>query len=129
MTPAVQTIITALISAVFSGGFLSIVLYKIQRRDKLRDEEKSNDSALAKMLLGLGHDKLLFLTDKFMRRGAITLKEKTNLNYLYVPYKKLGGNGDCETGFNECQKLPIVGDDEAEERDVAIKRKDYGIEK
>ena len=129
MIPAIQTIITALISAVFSSGLLSIVLYKIQRRDKLRDEEKSNDSALAKMLLGLGHDELLCLWYIFMRRGAITLKEKTNRNYLYVPYRALGGNGDCETGFNECQKLPIIGDDEAEERDAAIKRKDYGIEK
>jgi hypothetical protein len=47
---------------------------------------------------------------------------------LSQPYFDLGGNGDCEIGYNACQSLPVVSDDEAEERDAAIRRKEYGLE-
>ena len=70
-----KTIIMAVVSAVTSSGFISLILYFMQRRDRKKDKEDAVQSAQAKMLLGLGHDKILQITDRIVRRGCITLKE------------------------------------------------------
>ncbi len=128
MDPQTQMIVTALITAVSSSGVMSIVLYLIQRRDKKKDLAEANRSAQSRMLLGLGHDKIIYLTDKFVRRGAITLKEKRNLEFLAKPYFEAGGNGDGKIGYDACQKLPVISEDDAEKLDISIKKKEYGFE-
>lgn len=70
-------------------------------------------------ILGLAHDKLVNLTDKYQERGAITLKELATLEAIYVPYHDgLGGNGDGKAGYEYCKKLRIVTDEEAKELDL-----------
>lgn len=121
------TIIVAVIAGLTSSGFMSLVIYLLQRHDKKKEREESKHSAQTRMLLALGHDKILYLTDKYVRRGAITLKEKRNLKFLYEPYADCGGNGDCKTGYEACCALRVVSDDEAEELDAKLKRKEYGF--
>lgn len=123
-----KTIIVALIAALSSSGFMSLVIYLLQRHDKKKEKEAEKNSAQTRLLFGLAHDKLLYLTDKYVRRGCITLKEKRNLEYLAKPYFDLDGNGDCKIGYDACQKLPIVSDDEAEEKWAAIRRKELGLD-
>lgn len=118
-----QVLLTALFSSIFGSGFMSFVIFMIQRRDK----KKESRSAEAEMLIGLGHDKIVYLTDCYVKRGAITLKEKRNLEFLAQPYFKSGGNGDGKIGYDACQKLDVVSEDVAEEMDLMIKRKEYGI--
>lgn len=115
--------ITAVLSALTSSGFMSLIIYLIQRRDKLKDQESANSSAQSRMLVGLGHDRIMSLTDRYVRRGSITLKEKRNLEFLYRPYADMGGNGDCKIGYEACQSLPVVSDDEAEAADMEFWRK------
>lgn len=122
-----QTIITAIISALTSSGFVSLILYFLQRRDRRKEKEESMESAQSKMLLGLGHDRILSITDRLVKRGAITLKEKRNLEYLWKPYSSLHGNGDCKIGYEACQQLPVVSEEKAEELDNAIRMKEYGF--
>lgn len=88
---------------------------------------KEMSETVGEAIIGLTHDKLVYLTDKITRRKAITYKEQANLKSLYVPYKKLGGNGTGEAGYKHCMDLPVVTDDEAEEMDNQIKRKDLGL--
>lgn len=128
MDPQTGTIIVAVITALTSSGVMSIVLYLMQRRDKKKDKEDDKHSMLTKMLVGLGHDKIVYLTDKYIKRGAITVKEKRNLKCLVTPYFALEGNGDAKIGWEACEKLDIVSDDEADELDVALKRREYGLE-
>ena len=60
------------------------------------------------MLIGLGHDRIIFLGMSYIERGYITSDEYENLyEYLYKPYRKMGGNGSAERIMNEVQKLPI----------------------
>lgn len=127
MSPETQIIATALLSAITSSGVMSLVIYLIQRHDKKKEKEEANDSAQSKMLLGLGHDKIMYLTDRYVRRGAITLKEKRNLKMLCDPYFAMGGNGDCSIGYEACNKLPVVSDDAAEDMDVNTRRKEYSL--
>ena len=128
MHPDTQIILTAVISAISSSGVMSIVLYLIQRRDRKREKEEQNKSVQTRMLLSLGHDKIVYLTDKFVRRGAITLKEKRNLEFLAQPYFEAGGNGDGKIGYEACQRLSVVSDDDAEQLDTDIKKKEFGFE-
>jgi hypothetical protein len=128
MTPESQMVLTAIITALTSSGVMSFIIYLIQRRDKKREKEEANNSAQSRMLLGLGHDRIIYLTDRFVRRGAITLKEKRNLKFLCDPYFDLGGNGDCKIGYDACDKLPVVSEDEAEVMDERLRRKEYGYE-
>lgn len=103
-------ILVAIISAISSSGFMSLILYKVQKKDKQKDIE----SAQSRLLIGLAHDRILSLTDALVKRGNITLKEKRNLEYLYKPYKDAGGNGDCKIGYEACQKLEVISDEKGE---------------
>ena len=123
-----QALITVLITALTSSGFMSLILYLLQRRDRRKEKEAAETSAQTRMLIGLGHDRLIYLTDKYVRRGAITLKEKRNLKFLYDPYNDMGGNGDCKIGYDACQGLPVVSEEVAEEMDIELRRKEYDYE-
>lgn len=73
-------------------------------------------------LMGLAHDKLVHLTDKYQIRGGITLKEKATLEAIYVPYHDgLNGNGDGKTGYEYAMKLPVISDEKARELDAKHK--------
>lgn len=123
-----QALITVLVTALTSSGFMSLIIYLLQRRDRRKEKEASDTSAQTRMLIGLGHDRLIYLTDKYVRRGAITLKEKRNLKFLYDPYSDMGGNGDCKIGYDACQDLPVVSEEVAEGMDIELRRKEYGYE-
>ena len=65
-------------------------------------------NAKSRMILGLGHDRLMFLCEKYIDRGWITDDEYEDLDkYLYQPYKAMGGNGTVERLINEIKLLPI----------------------
>lgn len=69
-------------------------------------------------LMGLAHDRLVYLTDKIARRNAITLKEKATLEAIYRPYHDgLHGNGDGQAGYEHCQTLKVISDEMARELD------------
>ena len=74
------------------------------------------------------HDQKKNALSKFVQRGGITLKERRNLDYIYRPYRAAGGNGDCQIGYEACEKLPTLSEEEAAAMDRKIKRREYGIE-
>lgn len=84
--------------------------------------------AQAEAIMGLGHDKIIYLCQQIARRGMITLKEKANLQALYIPYSKLGGNGDGKTMYEHCMELPACSEEKAVELDRQLKRHLYGID-
>ena len=92
-----EIIITVVCSVIASSGFWTFVS---KRRD--------NNNAETKMLLGLGHIKIIEICERYIERGYIRQDEYDSLyNYLYLPYKELGGNGTAERMVNEVKKLPI----------------------
>lgn len=149
-----QDVIIAVIS---SGAFFTFIQYLIARHDKKNDESdnryqelkdglenhkenieklnqillenKKENEGIKQLLIGIGHDKLVFMTDKIARRGSITLKEKATLDAVFKPYSTMGGNGDGEAGYKYCVTLPVVSDESAREKDSSLLRKDMGIDK
>jgi hypothetical protein len=99
---SVGQLIAAIIASVFgSGGFWAFITYKVQRKD-------AKDSAEAQMLKGLGHDRICHLGSVYVKQGYITKDDYENLHdYLFIPYKKLGGNGTAEKIMSEVEKLPL----------------------
>lgn len=117
-----------IVTIIGSNALFAFVQFLINRHDRKKEKQSNETRGMRNMILGLGHDKLLYLTDKFAERGGITQKERRNLKYLYDPYIGLGGNGDCQIGYETCEKLPTLTDEEAAELDGRIKRREYGIE-
>lgn len=98
MEDTILTIVLTIISTLAaSTGFWAWVIKK--------DVEKG---ANTQMLLGLGHDRIVYLGLKYIERGWITQDEYENLHrYLYTPYLDLKGNGSAERIMNEVKRLPI----------------------
>lgn len=95
-----NTIITILVTLLASSGFWAFVMAMIEKK-----------SVKNKMLLGLAHDRIIFLAMQYVAKGEITQGEYENLNkYLYEPYKKMGGNGTAERLMQEVNRLKIVPD-------------------
>lgn len=92
-----QLAVTVMCSVLASSGFWAF----IQSRRKKKDSS-------TELLKGIAHDRIIFLGMSYVRRKWLTQDEYNNLHdYLYVPYKKLGGNGTAERVMNEVAKLPI----------------------
>ena len=92
----------AIIIAVFaSTGLWSFISMIVQRY-----MERKSDYAM--MMRGLRHDRICYLGECYIKRGCITRDEYENLvDYLYIPYKRLGGNGTAEKVINEVKQLPL----------------------
>ena len=92
-----QIILTVFISVLAYSGLWANITKRLEKKD-----------VKTEMLVGLAHDRILFLGMHYVDRGFITQDEYENLHdYLYVPYEKLGGNGSAKRVMQEVDKLPI----------------------
>lgn len=97
MEPWLQMVVTIVCAVIASSGFWAF----IQRKNENKDVK-------SQMLIGLAHDRIVFLGMKYIERGWISQDEYENLHdYLYKPYEKLGGNGSAQKVMIEVNKLPI----------------------
>lgn len=95
-----NVLIAVLCTLLASSGFWALVMKYLDKK-----------SAKTKMILGLGHDRIIYLCGHYIERGSIMQSEYENLNkYLYEPYKEMGGNGTASRLMDEVRKLPIVAD-------------------
>jgi len=91
-----ENIVTIICAVMASSGFWAVV-----------NKRQQGKTAESKMLIGLGHDRIITLGLEYLEKGSITEDEYDNLyNYLYVPYKEMGGNGSAERIMKEVAKLP-----------------------
>lgn len=94
-----QMFITIVGAVIASSGFWAY----IQKRSDKKDVKTL-------MLIGLGHDRIIYLGMSYIDRGWITQDEYENLNhYLFRPYDKMGGNGTVHRIMGEVNRLPIRG--------------------
>lgn len=92
-----QLIVTVVCAIIASSGFWMFIQKKTDSKD-----------VKTKMLVGLAHDRIIFLGMTYIERGWISQDEYENLyEYLYKPYEELGGNGSAKRIVAEVNKLPI----------------------
>ena len=97
MEPLIERAITIICAVIASSGFWAFI-----------QKKNDNKDIKSQMLIGLAHDRIIFLGMHYIERGCITQDEYENLyEYLYKPYEELGGNGSAKRIMTEVNKLPI----------------------
>ena len=92
-----EAFVTILVSVLASSGVWAVVMKVMDKKD-----------VRTQMLIGLGHDRIMYLGSKYIDRGYITSEEYENLvDYLYKPYELMGGNGSAKRVIDEVKKLPL----------------------
>lgn len=78
------------------------------RAKQTKAAENKHNNLETQMLIGLAHDRIIYLGMTYIERGYITQDEYENLyEYLYKPYEKLGGNGSAKRIMTEVDQLAI----------------------
>lgn len=96
--PALRMVVTVVTSVLASSGFWAFLQRHFDKND-----------ATKRLLIGIGHDRIMYLGLQYIERGNITADEYENLHdYLYLPYKENGGNGSAARIMNEVERLPIT---------------------
>lgn len=104
MEPWLHTTLTILGSVLASSGFWAFM----QEWSKRKAAKNKQNTMETQMLIGLAHDRIIYLGMVYVERGYITQDEYENLyEYLYKPYERLGGNGSAKRIMIEVNKLPI----------------------
>ncbi len=92
-----EAFVTILVSVLASSGVWAVVMKVMDKKD-----------VRTQMLIGLGHDRIMYLGMHYIERGWITRDEYENLvDYLYKPYEMMGGNGSAKRVIEEVKKLPL----------------------
>lgn len=92
-----EAFVTILVSVLASSGVWAVVMKVMDKKD-----------VRTQMLIGLGHDRIMYLGNSYIARGYITSEEYENLvDYLYRPYELMGGNGSAKRVIEEVKKLPL----------------------
>lgn len=92
-----QVLTSVLIALVSSTGLWSYIANYRNKHD-----------AKTRLLIGLAHDRIIYLGTRYIDRGYITPDEYENLHdYLYAPYEENGGNGSAKRVMEQVKALPI----------------------
>ena len=93
----VDVLVTVFVTVLASNGFWAVLQKKFDR-----------NSTEKKLLVGLAHDRIIYVGEGFIARGWITYDEYEDfMKYLYEPYADYGGNGAAERISDEVKKLPL----------------------
>lgn len=104
MEPWLQMVVTIICAVLASSGFWAFMQKKADRKAA----ENKQTTVETQMLIGLAHDRIMYLGMSYIERGYITSDEYENLyEYLYKPYEKMGGNGSAKRVMTEVNKLSI----------------------
>lgn len=92
-----EILLTIFSSVLASSGLWAYITKRLEKKD-----------VKTQVLIGLAHDRILFLGMSYIERGYITQDEYENLHdYLYIPYEQMGGNGSAKRVMTEVDRLPI----------------------
>lgn len=96
MDHIIEIAVTVICAVFASNGFWALMQKLSEKKD-----------AKFQMLLGLGHDRIIHLCEKYIEQGWVSTDDYENLEkYLYQPYKAMGGNGTAEKLMEQVKKLP-----------------------
>lgn len=98
MDPVIQGLVIAITGFIAgSGGFWVYLTRKYEKRD-----------AVNKLIMGLAHDKIVFLGMRYIEKGFVTKDEYDDLfKYFWEPYQALGGDGSAERIVRLVDMLPL----------------------
>lgn len=96
--PLTDIILAIFLSVLGSSGMWAWIMKRSERK-----------SATSRLLLGMAHDRIVYVGKTYLHRGFLTLDEYEDfMKYLVEPYSEFGGNGLAEKIVNEVKNLPVV---------------------
>ena len=105
---------TDIIGYILTGGIAAGVMKIL---DTLIAHRLQKNDVTKSALLALLHDRLYSACGYYLDRGWCGADDKRNLEYMFRPYEKLGGNGTCKAMYNQCMALPMHHEHEKEEKE------------
>lgn len=75
--------------------------------------------------VGIVHNMIIEFTNPIIERDGVTYEELATLDSLYVPYSKLGGNGECKRRYEDVNKLTKITKERAIKKDKELEAKRY----
>lgn len=107
---AIVSVLTAILASGGLWGYLSkkqdIRYAELERKRKEEAEVEEKNDVKTKLLVGLAHDRLIYLTNKYLEEGWIDSEDYENLTYMYEPYIEGGGNGSVKRNMKMVKELP-----------------------
>lgn len=99
--------LTIMGSVLASSGFWAFV-----------QKKRSSNDAERELLIGIAHDRIMYLGGRYLEQGWCTQDEYENLKvYLYAPYSRAGGNGSAERMMRDVDsRVDVLTIHEAAER-------------
>lgn len=105
---------TDIIGYILTGGIAAGVMKIL---DTLIAHRLQKNDVTKSALLALLHDRLYSACGYYLDRGWCGAEDKRNLEYMFRPYEKLGGNGTCKAMYNQCMALPMHLEHEMEDKE------------
>ena len=105
---------TDIIGYILTGGIAAGVMKIL---DTLIAHRLQKNDVTKSALLALLHDRLYSACGYYLDRGWCGSEDKRNLEYMFRPYEKLGGNGTCKAMYNQCMALPMHPEHEMEDKE------------
>ena len=100
MDALITAIVSIVVAVIASGGFWTYMQNRADKKDSRTD-----------ILIGIAHDRICWLGMQYIERGWVRKSEYENLiDYMYTPYKKLGGNGTAEQIIQKVKLLEVKPD-------------------
>lgn len=87
---------------VLFGAILGVLGWLVKQVKGKKEEYKVLKDGIVAIL----HDRLYTACSVYLKQGYCTLEDRSNLEYLYKPYKALGGNGTGTALYERCMELP-----------------------
>ena len=78
---------------------------QVEKRQDVQDKE---DEKIRAGVVALLHDAIYEKCQDAIAKGKISVNDFDNLNHLYQPYRKLGGNGTCKKLMTHVLSLPTA---------------------
>lgn len=120
-----EVIVAIIVAFLASQGLWSLILYKVKRNDNQKDICEEAHNSLKKILKDFNdleqnqivlvnksikavlHNTIYKECEKLIQQGWVHSDDLKNLEYMYKPYKELGGNGTAETLYETVNELEI----------------------
>lgn len=99
-----NTIVLIITGLSISGSLKKYLSWKKENIKKTNERFKILEEGVKAML----HNKIYGSSLSHIEKGKISLDDLEDLDYLFKPYKKLGGNGTAEKLYDEVQGLKKI---------------------
>lgn len=89
------------------AGLCSIAFALYRKLSARVKKEVEEQNLIKEGLLAMLHDRLYQGCRFYLRQGCIDVEGLKNIEYLYISYHELGGNGTGTELYNRVKRLPI----------------------